>query len=80
MKFVNMVTEQGHTLPTRIDFHFDQNYPNDHQQNTYSCGVYSLFFLVHMLVDKVTEHYLKTHRFKDEYIESFRKIYFNSEL
>lgn len=80
MKFVNMVKDQGHTLQTRIDFHFDQNYPNDHQQNTYSCGVYSLFFLVHMLEDKVTEHYLKTHRFKDEYIESFRNIYFNSEL
>lgn len=80
MKFVNMVTEQGHRLQTRVDFHFDQNHPNDHQQNTYSCGVYSLFFLVHMLEDKVTENYLKTHQFKDEYIESFRKIYFNSEL
>lgn len=80
MKFVNMVTEQGHTIKPRINFKFDQNYPIDHQQNTYSCGVYSLFFLVHMLEDKLTGHYLKTHRLKDKYIESFRKIYFNSEL
>ena len=80
MKFVNRVTEQGHAQSKRINFKFDQNHPNDHQQNTYSCGVYSLFFLVHMLEDKVTQHYLKTHKFKDEYIESFRKIYFNDEL
>ncbi len=79
-KFVDRVIEQGRAQKRRINFKFDQNHPNDHQQNTYSCGVYSLFFLVHMLEDKVTEHYLKTHKFKDEYIESFRKIYFNSEL
>ena len=80
MKFVNMVTEQGRSLTNRINFKFDQNYPVDHQQNTYSCGVYSLFFIVHMLEDKVTGHYLKTHRFKDSYIESFRNKYFNQEL
>ena len=80
MKFVNLVTEQGRSLTSRINFKFDQNYPVDHQQNTYSCGVYSLFFIVHMLEDKVTGHYLKTHRFKDSYIESFRNKYFNQEL
>ena len=80
MKFVNTVTEQGRSLTKRINFKFDQNYPVDHQQNTYSCGVYSLFFIVHMLEDKVTGHYLKTHRFKDSYIESFRNKYFNQDL
>jgi len=80
MKFVNTVTEQGRSLPNRINFKFDQNYPVDHQQNTYSCGVYSLFFIVHMLEDKVTGHYLKTHRFKDSYIENFKNKYFNQEL
>lgn len=80
MKFVNSVIEQGHSLGKRINFKFDQNHPTDHQQNSYSCGVYSLFFIVHMLEDKVTAHYLKTHRFKDSYIESFRKKYFNEDL
>jgi Ulp1 family protease len=80
MKFVKTITEQGHLLSNRINFSFDQNYPTDHQQNSYSCGVYSLFFIVHMLEDKVTEHYLKTRRFKDSYIESFRKKYFNEDL
>lgn len=80
MKFVNTVIEQGRSLTNRINFKFDQNYPVDHQQNTYSCGVYSLFFIVHMLEDKVTGHYLKTHRFKDSYIESFRNKYFNQNL
>lgn len=80
MKFVNTVIEQGRTLTNRVNFVFDQNHPIDHQQNTYSCGVYSLFFIVHMLEDKVTGHYLKTHRFKDSYIETFRKKYFNEDL
>jgi len=79
-KLVNNVTEQGHTLPNRIDFKFDQNYPVDHQKNNYSCGVYSLFFIVHMLEDKITGHYLKTHMLKDSYIEKFRKIYFNEDV
>jgi hypothetical protein len=33
-----------------------------------------------MLEDKLTEHYLKTHILKDEYMNKFRKIYFNEEL
>ena len=77
-KFVDSVIEQGNT--TKISFKFDQNYPVDHQQNNYSCGVYSLFFIVHMLEDKITSHYLKTHRLKDSYVEKFRRIYFNEEL
>jgi hypothetical protein len=77
-KLVSNISKQG--MNQNIDFKFDKNYPIEHQQNTYSCGVYSLFFIVHMLEDKLTGHYLKTHRLKDNYIEKFRKIYFNQEL
>jgi hypothetical protein len=42
--------------------------------------MYSLFFIVHLLEDKFTEHYLKTHILKDEYMEKFRHVYFNDSL
>ena len=72
--------EQGHSLKKRIDFTFDQNYPVEHQYGNTECGIYSLFFIAHMLEDKITTHYLKTHVLKDKYMENFRNIYFNSDL
>jgi hypothetical protein len=80
MKFVNNVIEQGHSLNKRINFKFDQNYPVEHQYGNTECGIYSLFFIVHMLEDKITSHYLKTHILKDDYMQNFRKVYFNSDL
>jgi len=80
MKFVNTVKSQGLKLKTPIHFTFDQNYPVEHQYGNTECGVYSLYFIVHMLDDKINAHYLKTHLLKDEYIEKFRKVYFNEEL
>jgi hypothetical protein len=80
MKFVNMVIEQGEKLPTPIKFKFDQNYPTEHQYGNTECGIYSIFFIVHLLEDKLTSHYLKTHILKDKYMEKFRKVYFNEDL
>ena len=79
-KFADMVTKQGTKLSNPIQFKFDQNHPVEHQYGNTECGVYSLFFIVHMLEDKITSHYLKTHMIKDKYMEQFRKIYFNVEL
>jgi hypothetical protein len=80
MKFVKMVTEQGKKLEEPIDFKFDQNYPVEHQYKNTECGVYSIYFIIHMLEDKITGHYLKTHVLKDKYMEQFRKIYYNTDL
>jgi len=77
MRFVDRVVEQGNKLKTPISFSFDQNYPVEHQYGNTECGVYSLYFIVNMLEDKITNQYLKTHVLKDKYIEQFRKIYFN---
>jgi hypothetical protein len=33
-----------------------------------------------MLEDKLTGHYLKTHKIKDKYMQQFRKVYFNEDL
>jgi hypothetical protein len=79
-KFVKNVIKQGSQLTNLITFKFDQNYPVEHQYKNTECGVYSIFFIIHMLEDKITSHYLKTHILKDEYMEKFRKVYFNEEL
>ena len=78
--FVGRIVKQGSELTTPIKFLFDQNHPVEHQYSQTECGIYSLYFIVHMLEDKITEHYLKTHIIKDDYVHQFRRIYFNSEL
>lgn len=80
MEFVDNVKEQGAQMTPRIDFTFDQNHPVEHQYKNTECGIYSLFFIVHMLEDKLTGNYLKTHILKDDYMSKFRKIYFNDDL
>ena len=77
MKFANTIITQGKSLG--MNFTFDQNHPVEHQYGTTECGIYSLFFIVHMLEDKITSHYLKTHILKDKYMEKFRKVYFNQD-
>ena len=76
-KFANTVIEQGKKLQQPILFKFDQNYPVEHQYGNTECGIYSIFFITHMLEDKINGHYLKTHILKDKYMEKFRKVYFN---
>jgi len=80
MALVNRIKEQGMALKPKIVFKFDSNEGIEHQYGNTECGIYSLFFIVHMLEGKMTEHYLKTHILKDEYMQKFRKIYFNDSL
>jgi len=85
MKLVKRIKKEGLKLQKPdsnkdMNFTFDQNYPVEHQYGNTECGVYSLFFIVHLLEDKLTEEYFKTHILKDEYMEKFRKIYFNDSL
>lgn len=77
-KFVNTVIEQGNKLKKPIDFKFDENHPVEHQYGNTECGIYSLFFIVHMLEDKITGHYMKTHILKDEYMQKFRHVFYNT--
>ena len=76
-KFVNNVIEQGNTLSRPIKFKFDQNYPVEHQYGNTECGIYSLFFIIYMLEDKISGHYLKTHIIKDKHMENFRNVFYN---
>ena len=79
-KFVEKVQAQGKRMKHPIHFTFDENYPTEHQYKNTECGIYSIFFIVHMLEDKITGDYLKDHILKDEYMEKFREVYFNKEL
>jgi hypothetical protein len=80
MALIERIKEQGLSMKPPIKFKVDSNHGIEHQYGNTECGVYSLFFIVHMLEDKMTEHYLKTHILKDEYMEKFRHIYFNESL
>ena len=79
---IDRVIEQGKNLKQTkpIAFKSDYNYPVEHQMGTTECGIYSLYFIVHMLEDKLTGQYLKTHKIKDKYMHQFRKVYFNEDL
>lgn len=74
---VKRIMGQGLKLKHKIVFKFDSNQGIEHQYGNTECGMYSLYFIVHMLQDKTTDHYLKTHILKDEYINTFRHIYYN---
>ena len=77
---VNRIIDEGRNLNSKINFEFDSNEGIEHQYGNTECGIYSLFFIVHMLEDKFTSNYLKTHILKDKYMENFRKVYFNDSL
>ena len=80
IKLVDRIKEQGLNLDRKIHFTFDTNEGIEHQYGNTECGIYSLFFVVHMLEDKLTGHYLKTHILKDAYMNKFRHVYFNPSL
>ncbi len=79
-KLIERIKEQGLALQPSINFKVDSNEGIEHQYGNTECGIYSLFFIVHMLEDKVTDHYLKTHILKDEYMQNFRHVYYNDSL
>ena len=78
--FINRIKEQGLNLNPPVKFNVDSNEGIEHQYGNTECGIYSLFFIVHMLEDKMTDNYLKTHILKDEYMYKFRNVYFNNSL
>jgi hypothetical protein len=80
MALVKRVQTQGRQLKNPINFKFDQNHPVEHQYGNTECGIYSLYFIAHMLEDKHTAEYFKKHILSDKYMESFRKVYFNEDL
>ena len=80
MNLVNRITDQGHKLNPKINFKFQHSDGVEHQYENTECGIYSLFFIIHMLQDKTSDDFYKNHIIKDDQIQNYRKIYFNEEL
>lgn len=84
---VDRIIEQGKNLETPILFDFYENYPFEHQQGNTECGMYSLFFIISMLTDKIGRKkindykdkikYFKTVVIPDKYVFKYRNKYFN---
>lgn len=81
-KFVDTVKRQGLHLSgsKQIMFKFDQNHPQEHQKGDTECGIYSLYFIIHMLEETHEWEHFKTHVITDKCVQKFRKIYFNEYL
>lgn len=81
-KFVDMIKRQGLHLPDKeqVNFSYDENHPHEHQMDDTECGVYSLYFIIHMLEDKHNAEYFKTRVITDKCVQKFRKVYFNESL
>jgi hypothetical protein len=80
MQLVRRIKNQGLNLKKRLYFKFDCNKGIEHQYGNTECGMYCIYFIVNMLEDKLTSHDIKNHILKDEYMEKFRKIFFNDSL
>ena len=80
MVLVNRIIDEGKNMKPPVKFVFDSNEGIEHQYGNTECGIYSIFFIVHLLEDKFTEHYLKKHILKDKYMQKFRHVYFNESL
>ena len=59
MALVKRIIDQGLKLNPKRQFKFDSNKGIEHQYGNTECGIYSLFFIAHMVEDKLTEHYFK---------------------
>lgn len=77
LALVERIQTQGKQQRPPLRLRFDTNEGVTHQHGDTECGVYALYFLIHMLEDRINGEYLKTHYLSDDYIHQFRRIYFN---
>lgn len=88
MKLVTRIKKQGLELERPIKFRFYENHPMEHQYNNTECGMYSLFFIITMLINRTDDRvfdnwrkkvaFFKHHRIPDKYVENLRWKYFNN--
>ena len=85
-KLVTRLKKYCLELETPIDLKEYNNYRVYHQKENSECGMYSLFFLITLLTDKINNIPVKSldekldlfrkPRIPDKYVSNFRKIYF----
>ena len=86
-KLVNRIIKQGKEFSSPLVLKFYENHPFEHQYSNTECGMYSLFFLITMLTNKINgktfRNYkdkiflFKRKRISDKNMTQLRNIYFN---
>lgn len=89
MILVKRIQNQGVKLRKKLHFKFYENYPMTHQYTNTECGMYSLFFIITMLLEKPADpsykksggfnkiHFFKKQRIPDKLVSDLRLKYFN---
>jgi len=85
-RLVDRVQEQWNAKHgSQLEFY--KNHPFEHQYENTECGMYSLFFIITLLTQKIKEkHYtlpeliklFTSKRIPDDFVFNYRKVYFNS--
>jgi hypothetical protein len=73
LSLVKRIQQQSAKLGPKYDYKFNKT---RHQYGNSECGMYSLYFLVHLIREKAFDKF-NTERIKDKYVENLRKKYFN---
>jgi hypothetical protein len=90
-KLANSIVKQASELIKPIVLEFHENHPVEHQMGNNECGMYSLFFIITMLTNKIDDQFnkrvfndynekiefFKKERVPDKYMNNYRNIYFN---
>ncbi len=85
-KLVDRIIHQGKNLKNPIYFTFYENHPMEHQYGDTECGMYSLFFIITLLTQKINSkkkslpyliNFFKKKRITDKQVENLRYIYYN---
>ena len=88
-KLVEKVMQQGLELTQPTKFTYYDTHMLEHQKGNNECGMYSLFFIITMLTNKVNNkkfknmkqklNYFTKNRINDKFVFQKRKQYFNEE-
>ena len=73
--FIERVIKQGKDID--INFKYYDNYKFQHQKNDGQCGIYTLYFIIELLLENKSPEYFKTTRITDETMKDHRLIYYN---
>ncbi len=73
--FIKRIKKQGKDIG--INFSYYDNYKIIHQKNDGQCGMYTLYFIIELLLENKDPKYFRTTRIKDETMRDYRLIYFN---
>jgi hypothetical protein len=74
IKLIDNIKAQG--KKSNIDFVYNYN-KQQHQTSTTECGMYTLYFIIEMLLDRLTINKIKNNKITDAKMTKLRRVYFN---